>query len=171
MARPLHVVVSGPAGSGKTTVATALAARHGWLYLEADDLHPAANVDKMRSGYPLTDADRMPWLKAIQAAMDVRAAQKETVIVACSALRRPYRDVLRAGLGGAFIVQLVTDESTLNARVADRAGHFMPAALVHSQVATLELLDSDEDGVVVPTDGSIDVVIERVEAAIDAIGT
>lgn len=157
---PARVVVAGPSGAGKTTVGLALAAATGRPFLDADDLHPARNRELMAAGTPLTDEDRWPWLDAVRDAMAGRPA----CVVACSALRRAYRDRLAGpadgdrpagpadgdGLAGAApaprdgspldvaFVLLAADAAELERRVAHRPGHFMPATLVASQVATLE---------------------------------
>ena len=135
----------GCAGAGKTTVGRAAAAALGWAFVDADDLHPASNLEKLRAGEALTDADRAPWLRAVRAAMVDRARQAGGVVVACSALTRAYRDALRGGPGGSGeagvavrFALLDAPEAELERRVRGRAGHPMPASLVASQVATLE---------------------------------
>ena len=127
------VVVMGVAGAGKTTVGEALAAALGWPFVEADELHPAANVDKMRRGEPLDDADRAPWLDAVAARM--RALPD--AVVACSALRERYRAVLRVRPDVRFVL-IDVPRALLEARLAARRGHFMPPSLLPSQLATLE---------------------------------
>lgn len=164
---PVHVVVMGVAGSGKTTVAGILAARLGRPCAEADDLHPAANVAKMRAGVPLTDEDRRPWLEALRAWLTAEARAGRGAVVTCSALRRAYRDVLRGAEGRVRFVHLVADPATIAARMAARSGHFMPPSLLPSQLATLEPLDADEDGVVVAADVPPDEVADR---ALRALG-
>jgi gluconokinase len=130
------VVVMGVSGAGKTTIGRALAAALGWPFVEADELHPAANVAKMARGEPLDDADRAPWLDAVAARM--RALGDG--VVACSALRVRYRDVLRIRDDVRFVL-LEVPEAELERRVAARKGHFMPASLLPSQLATLERTD------------------------------
>src|SRR5579884_1235439 len=127
------VVVMGVSGAGKTTVGRALAAALGWPFVDADDLHPAANVEKMRRGQPLDDADRAPWLAAV--ASTIRSMRDG--VVACSALKRAYRDLLRVRDDVRF-VYLAVDEKVLAARLAARQGHYMPPSLLPSQLATLE---------------------------------
>ncbi|PRX44172.1 gluconokinase [Prauserella shujinwangii] len=137
------IVVMGVAGSGKTTVGTALAAMLGVPYAEADDFHSPANIAKMSAGVPLTDADRMPWLRAI--ARWIGAHTHGGGVVTCSALKRRYRDVLRAG-GPAWFLHLHGDRDLLARRLTARRGHFMPVALLDSQLADLEPLEPDEPG-------------------------
>jgi len=140
------IVVMGVSGSGKTSVGEALSARFGWPLLEGDQFHPRANIDKMSSGTPLTDDDRWPWLDAIATAM--RDAP-DGVIVTCSSLRRIYRDRLREKAGRPVIfVFLKGSRETLASRLAARKGHFMPASLLDSQLATLEPPAADEPGIV-----------------------
>ena len=144
--RSPRIVVMGVAGSGKTTVGTALADRLGLPYADADDFHPEANVAKMRTGRPLDDADRLPWLHAVGAWL---AAHPDGGIVSCSALRRDYRDLLRSHAADAVFLHLAGDADLITARVAARTDHFMPASLVSSQLQLLEPLRIDEVGVVV----------------------
>ncbi|ROS26099.1 gluconokinase [Cellulomonas sp. PhB150] len=153
-----HVVVMGVSGTGKTTVGRLIAERLGATFIEGDDLHPAANVESMRAGIPLTDAQRAPWLALIRDAMD--AAGGDTV-VACSALRRAYRDVLRGAHGRVRFVHLVVPPDELTRRLEARAGHFMPATLLASQLATLEDLEPDEDGVDVLVAGTPEAVTDE----------
>lgn len=137
------VVVMGVSGSGKTTIGTALARELGVVYAEADEFHSQANIDKMTSGIPLTDEDRLPWLRAIAAWV---AEHAETGgVVTCSALKRPYRDVLRSG-GDVWFLHLHGDRETLARRMSGRSGHFMPVSLLESQLAALEPLEPDEAG-------------------------
>jgi carbohydrate kinase (thermoresistant glucokinase family) len=135
----------GVAGAGKSTVMAELASRLGWRTLEGDDLHPPGNVAKMAAGRPLTDEDREPWLAAIAAWIGRAAAAAAPSIVACSALRRRYRDVLGAAGGGVIFVHLVAPAEVLATRMAGRAGHFMPPDLLASQLDLLEPL-ADETG-------------------------
>lgn len=139
-----HVVVMGVSGCGKSTVGSLLADRLGVPFLDADSLHPPANLAKMAGGVPLTDADRWPWLRLVGAAL---AAAADGTVVACSALRRPYRDVLREAAPGVRFVHLVGTHSQLSARMTSREGHFMPASLLDTQMATLEPLGPDERGI------------------------
>jgi len=133
------VVVMGVSGSGKTTVGAALADALGLRFVDGDALHPAANVAKMAAGIPLDDADRAPWLDAVGAVL-----ADGPVVVACSALKRAYRDRLRAAAPGLQLVFLDGDRALLASRMAARPGHFMPASLLDSQLATLERPEPDE---------------------------
>lgn len=157
-----RIVVMVPSGSGKSLIGGLLAQRLGLGFIDADDLHPATNRAKMLAGVPLDDNDRMPWLDVVAAAMD---AQSRGVVVACSALRRSYRDRLRAGAPDAEFVQLDSDEQTLMERMRRRE-HFMPPALLRSQLAALEPLAPDERGVIVANTRSPEVVVDAVVAAL-----
>lgn len=158
----------GPSGAGKSVVGAALAARLGERipgveFIDSDDLHPAANVEKMRAGIPLEDADRWPWLALVGAALAADVAGR---VIACSALRRAYRDAVRATCPDAVFVELVVPLDELGDRVGDRPGHFMPAALLASQLDTLEPLEEDERGIRVDNTGLVDEVVTRVIAAL-----
>ncbi|WP_330234022.1 gluconokinase [Nocardia sp. NBC_00508] len=134
----------GVSGSGKTTVGTRLADALGVEYTEGDDFHPPANIAKMAAGTPLDDADRSPWLDALAAVMAERSGRG--AVVTCSALKRAYRDRLRAAVPDAFFLQLDVPRDELVRRVTHRRGHFLPPSLLDSQLATLEPLDADEKG-------------------------
>lgn len=139
----LHVIVMGVSGSGKSTVGALLAEDLGGEYLDGDVLHPQANIDKMAAGIPLTDADREPWLRIIGERM---AGADSTMVIGCSALRRVYRDIIRASAPDTRFVHLVGSHDLLARRMKTRPGHFMPPSLLESQIATLEDLDPDENG-------------------------
>lgn len=146
------LVVMGVSGSGKSTVARLLADALDWDLLEGDDLHPASNVAKMAAGQPLTDADRSPWLAAIAEWITEHTTSARPGIVTCSALTRRYRDVLRGGArGGAEVifVHLTGTEEQIGTRLGRRTGHFMPSALLGTQLAALEPLGQDENAIVV----------------------
>jgi gluconokinase len=164
---PHLVVVMGVSGSGKTTLAQGIAAAMGWPFAEGDALHPEANVAKMHAGIPLTDEDRWPWLSAIGTWLDAQIETGRPSVVTCSALRRAYRDVLREGRPEVFFLHLVAGEDLVAGRVSHRTGHYMPPSLLHSQYHSLEPLEPDEPGVVVPVNGSTDEVLHRVVAALD----
>ncbi|MCK2220299.1 gluconokinase [Actinomadura sp. ATCC 31491] len=156
---PPLVVVMGVTGSGKTTVGAALSQRLRVPFADADDLHPPANIAKMSAGIPLDDDDRRPWLEAIGAWLAGHAATGG--VVACSALRRRYRDVLRRYAPALTFVHLAGTPEVIRRRVAGRPGHFMPATLVESQFQTLEPLERDEHGIVLD-------LTEPVERLVDA---
>ena len=159
MADPLCVVVMGVSGSGKSTLARALADHWQVALLEGDDLHPPANVAKMARGEPLTDEDRGPWLAAVGRWIDERRAAGSPSVVTCSALRRSYRDALRAGRPGVRFCHVAVSPETLRARLAQRRGHYMPASLLPSQLAALEPLGPDEPGVTLSAEGDPDDVL------------
>jgi gluconokinase len=138
------IVVMGVASSGKTTVAEALARQLNWPFRDADSFHPAANVAKMSAGIPLGDEDRWPWLEAIVAWVNERHAAGENGIVTCSALKRSYRNRLRTTKAAMQLVHLHGSREVLAARIAARKAHFMPASLLDSQLATLEMPGADE---------------------------
>lgn len=155
---PCALVVMGVSGSGKSTVADQLARRLGWRFEDGDSFHPASNVAKMSAGHPLTDEDRWPWLQAIADEIDRLAAAGERAVVACSALKRAYRDVLVHGRVDVRIVFLDGTQDLIAARLAARKGHFMPPGLLDSQFGTLERPGADERPIIV----SIDAPVERV---------
>lgn len=138
------LVVAGVAGSGKTTVGQQLARRLSWQFADGDAFHPAANVAKMRAGIPLTDEDRKPWLAAIASWMDDVIASGQSAVLACSALKRRYRDELLGGREQAVMVFLEISREQDEARVLTRKGHFFGEPLLASQYAALELPDPDE---------------------------
>lgn len=145
--RPQVLVVMGVSGSGKTTVAELLAARLGWPYEEGDSLHPQANVDKMASGHPLNDDDRRPWLLRIADWIDAQLDAGHNGIITSSALKRSYRDLINRRGTGVVFVYLAGDRETIAARLAARKGHFMPPALLQSQIDTLEEPTPDEPAI------------------------
>jgi gluconokinase len=149
MAAAVILIVMGVAGAGKSTVGALVARRMGWTFLDADDLHPAANIEKMRAGVRLTDADRAPWLAAIGDWIAARAAAGDACVVACSALKRAYRDALRAGRPLARLVYLAGSVDQIAVRLASRTGHYWPPGLLASQFADLEPPGADEDAIVV----------------------
>ena len=155
---PRLVVVTGVSGVGKTAVGRALAARLGVPYADADDLHPSANVAKMRSGVPLTDEDRRPWLDSVGAWLADHASTGG--VVSCSALRRRYRDVLVAAAPSAVFLHLTADAEVLRARMTGRR-HFMPPGLLDSQLQTLEPLEPDEPGTAVDAGQSVEDVVAK----------
>ena len=166
-AQPRHVVVMGISGSGKTTIATALAERLGWTFAEADEFHPAANIAKMSAGTPLTDDDRWPWLQAMRDWMGGEARAGRSTVVTCSALKRSYRDLLDGAEGDVRFVHLSGDTELILERMKTRSGHFMPASLLPSQISTLEPLDDGERGLTLENTGTPDEVTTRI---VDELG-
>jgi gluconokinase len=149
------IVVMGVSGSGKSTVATELAGRLQWEFIEGDDLHPPENVAKMRSGIPLDDADRWPWLRRIAELIGEHEAAGTSFILTCSALKRSYRDLLCDGHPSVWFAHANTSEQVLTERLAKRQGHYMPPTLLRSQLDTLEPMADHEPGAVVPGEGSV----------------
>lgn len=169
MAVPRAVVVMGVSGSGKSAVAQALAERLGGEAVDADDLHSSEAVAKMRSGLPLDDDDRWPWLDRVGARLQqgVAGAEGRGTVVACSALRRRYRDRLRAACPGLCFVFLDGDGALIAARLRERRGHYMPPALLESQLRTLERPGADErDVLTVDIAPALSTVVERASAAL-----
>ncbi|CAL2074311.1 gluconokinase [Streptomyces murinus] len=160
--RPPCVVVIGVSGVGKTTVARLLAQRLGVPFAEADDFHSPESVAKMSAGMPLTDADRGAWLEAIGRWLRERDRAATGGVVPCSALRRRYRDVLRAACPDAFFVHLTARHEEVGRRMSERSGHFMPRALLESQEAALEPLEADERGGAVDAGPAPGAVVESV---------
>jgi gluconokinase len=161
------LVIMGVSGSGKTTVAEALAARiDGGVALDADDLHSDANKAKMHAGHPLTDVDRAPWLTAVGRAMGDVTRAGGVPVMACSALKHAYRLRILAEEPGVLFVYLDVDRPELDRRVKERKGHFMPASLLNSQLATLEPLTPEEPGVTVHVTDPGDDVTETVLAKV-----
>lgn len=167
-----HILVMGVSGSGKTTIARALAERLSFEMIEGDDLHPPANVEKMRAGIPLTDEDRRPWLERLAAVLGDRHERREGTVLACSALKRSYRDILRRKIppGASFAIELAADPDTIRRRMTTRTGHFMPASLLDSQLAALEHLQVDERGVIIDTARPPAAVVAAALEALDEAG-
>jgi carbohydrate kinase (thermoresistant glucokinase family) len=147
----------GVSGSGKSTVGSALAHRLGVPFVDADSLHPAANIAKMAAGHPLDDDDRRPWLEKVGAWL---ADHRDGGVVSCSALKRCYRDRIRAHCPGAQFLHLAGPAGVIGARLAARTGHFMPAALLQSQLDALEPLGAEEAGMTVDVACDVDAVID-----------
>jgi carbohydrate kinase (thermoresistant glucokinase family) len=166
---PVCVIVMGVTACGKSSVGEQLAARMGWPFLEGDALHPPANIARMRAGQPLDDTDRAPWLAAIGAWIDARIADGESSVVACSALKRGYRDALRAGRPGVRFAWLRVDRAELQRRLRQRAHHFMPASLLASQLDTLEPPQADEPAIVIDAAGSIDDTVDHLQRAVGRV--
>lgn len=168
MSAPRVVVVMGVSGTGKSTVGTLLAAALGVPYAEADAFHPPANIEKMSAGSPLDDTDREPWLDAIGAWARTRTEHGPGLqgVVSCSALKRAYRDRLRAAAPGLFFLHLSGDRDLVADRLAQRRGHFMPGALLDSQFAALEPLQPDELGLALSIADSPDDITARAVRAL-----
>ncbi|PRY93161.1 gluconate kinase (SKI family) [Hasllibacter halocynthiae] len=159
------ILVMGVSGSGKTSVAVALAERLGALFVEADDHHPPANVAAMAKGIPLTDELRRPWLEAVGEAVAERRAEGP-VVLACSALKRRYRDVLRRRAGPLDVVHLTAPRALIFGRMAARRDHFMPAALLDSQIADLEAPGPAEDPVILDAALPVDTLARHAATAL-----
>lgn len=162
----LCVVVMGPSGVGKTTIAELLAERLGWTFAEADTFHPKANIDKMSAGIALDDGDRAPWLALIREWVGEQARAGRDTVITCSALKRRYRDVLRQADARVRFLQLVASPALVEARMAKRTGHYMPVSLLASQFSALEELDRDEDGVKVEVGAAPEAVLVHSLAAL-----
>lgn len=160
----MHLVIMGVSGSGKTTIATALAERLGWIYAEADEFHSSENISRMTQGIALTDEDRKPWLDAIAQWISLKSRNGESTIVTCSALKRSYRDVLAAADGDVRFVHLRGDVELIRSRMKTRTGHFMPESLLASQVSTLEPLQEGEHGLTVDNVDTLENVIDDIMA-------
>ena len=160
------IVVMGVSGSGKTSVAVELARRLGWDYIEGDDLHPEANVGKMRAGVALDDEDRWPWLREVAAVIGERERAGTSFLVTCSALKRSYRDLLRDGHPSVWFAHVDPSEEALTERLRGRTGHYMPPSLLGSQLATLEPLAPDEPGAAVPGEDSVEQTTTDLLAAL-----
>ena len=161
------LIVAGVSGSGKTTIGAFLAGRLGWQFADGDTFHPASNVEKMRAGTPLTDEDRMPWLRAIAGWIDENAAAGRSAIIACSALKRSYRHLLLDGRPSAVLVLLEVDRDVLVRRLSARHGHFFPEKLLQSQLDALEQPSSadDEPNVhVIDADGEVSETAAKILA-------
>jgi gluconokinase len=167
MARPSVIVVMGVSGSGKTTVGAMLTGRLGWEFAEGDEFHSAANVAKMRSGTPLDDADRWPWLAAIAARIDDWRRTGRHGVVACSALKRAYRKILIGERPDVALVYLRGDKNVIHDRLAARQGHYMPASLLESQLATLEEPGPDEHAVAIEAGRSVAEIVDEIIRRLD----
>jgi len=152
------VLIMGVTGSGKTTVGQMLADRLGWVYLDADDFHSLANKEKMHSGVPLTEADRIPWLDAMHAALQAEAAEGKSAVLACSALRQEYRKRLMAGLD-VTLIYLRGSRELIAHRLAKRFDHFAGAAILDDQFAVLE---EPHGAMVVDISGSAEQIVEEI---------
>jgi gluconokinase len=157
------VVLMGVTGSGKTTVGERLATELGWTFADADDFHPAANKAKMHAGIPLTDDDRWPWLQALRRVIEEALESHRGAVIACSALKAAYRDVLAGGLEDVHFVLLNGDPEVLQARLAHRQHEFMNPALLESQIETLE---PPPDAITIDIELPVDEQVRRTRAAL-----
>lgn len=167
---PHAIVVMGVSGAGKTEIGRRLAAALGWRFVDADEFHPPANVAKMRSGTPLDDTDRGPWLDALAGVLAAAVAGRGDLVLACSALARRHRE--RLGLPNPRIRLVHLDDATgiIRERIGRRAGHFMPATLLDSQVAALERPGDEERPIVVDVAAEPDAIVAAIRAALEAPG-
>ncbi len=159
---PCALIVMGVSGSGKSTIAEKLAERLGWSYEDGDKFHPASNVAKMSAGHPLTDEDRWPWLRAIADEIDRVCGAGQHAVIACSALKRTYRDVLVHGRSDVRVVFLQGTQELIAKRMAARKNHFMPPGLLDSQFNTLEPPDLRENPVTVSIDAPVDAIVDDI---------
>jgi gluconokinase len=159
---PCALVVMGVSGSGKSTIAGKLAERLSWPYEDGDKFHPASNVAKMSAGEPLTDEDRRPWLQAIADEIDRVCKAGRRAVIACSALKRAYRDILVHGHKDVRIIYLDGTRDLIADRLARRKGHFMPPGLLASQFATLEPPARSENAVTVSIDAPVDEIVDDI---------
>ncbi|EUC00215.1 carbohydrate kinase, thermoresistant glucokinase family [Rhizobium sp. CF080] len=162
LSSPLAIVVMGVSGSGKTSVGEHLAARLDCAFVEGDRLHPEVNVAKMAKGIPLTDDDRWPWLDLVGSELARATGRGESVVVSCSALKQTYRDRLRRESGGTlYFIFLTGDPKVLEQRMGARTGHFMPASLLQSQLATLESPEFEPGVVTVDINASLNTIVDK----------
>lgn len=159
---PCALVVMGVSGSGKSTIADWLAVRMGWRYEDGDKFHPSGNVAKMSAGQPLTDEDRWPWLQAIADEIDRLSGTGQRAVVACSALKRAYRDILVHGRDDVRIIFLNGTQDLIASRLAARKGHFMPPGLLASQFKTLEPPRPDERPITVSIDAPVEAIVDDI---------
>lgn len=159
---PCALIVMGVSGSGKSTIAEALGQRLGWRFEDGDSFHPPRNVEKMRAGHPLTDEDRWPWLNAIADEIARVCERREHVIIACSALKHAYRDVLLRGRDDVRFVFLKGTKELIAERLAQRKGHFMPPGLLASQFETLEPPEASEHVITVSIDETVDAIVDGI---------
>jgi gluconokinase len=168
-AAPAVMIVMGVSGCGKSTIGALLARRLRWEFEDADWLHPTANVDKMHNGIPLTDDDRRPWLEAVAAWIDDTRRSGGHAVVACSALKRRYRDILIGDRADVRVVYLKGEEKLIARRIATRHEHFMPRSLLHSQFEALEEPGPDENPIVASIEPEPREIVTQILAALNVI--
>jgi carbohydrate kinase (thermoresistant glucokinase family) len=166
---PAVLIVMGVSGCGKTTIGAMLAARLRWEFADADWFHPTSNIDKMHSGIPLTDEDRWPWLDAIASWIDTTRRSCGHGVIACSALKRSYRNVLIGKRPDVRLVYLKGDEALIARRMAARHEHFMPGSLLHSQFKTLEEPGPDENPIIVSIEPQPREIVARILSAMNTV--
>jgi len=166
---PSVVIVMGVSGCGKSTIGALLASRLRWEFEDADWFHPASNVDKMHSGIPLTDEDRWPWLHAVANWIDKTCRSGGHGVVACSALKRSYRDVLIGDRADVRLIYLKGDETLIARRIATRHEHFMPPSLLHSQFEELEEPGPDENPIIVSIEPPPREIVARILSAMNVV--
>jgi gluconokinase len=164
------IVIFGVSGAGKTTVGKMLAKQLGWRFLEADDFHPAANIEKMRNGHPLTDEDRWPWLNRLRKQIEQLVSAGENAVLACSALKRAYRDRLRVSEAVKFVF-LRGDYAVVEKQLRSRHGHFMNIALLQSQFDDLEQPQPDENVITIELGRTPEEIVERIETKVNLTGS
>ncbi len=165
----MMIIIFGVSGSGKTTVGNLLARELDWCFIEADDFHPASNIEKMRSGHPLTDQDRWPWLEQLRQQIERSLAAGGNAVMACSALKRAYRDRLHVSDEIKFVF-LRGNYALVKKQLCSRHGHFMNAALLQSQFADLEEPESDENVLTIELGRTPEELVERIRAKLHLPG-
>lgn len=164
------IIIFGVSGAGKTTVGKLLARELSWRFIEADDFHSAANIEKMRNGRPLTDEDRWPWLDCLRKQIEQLLSAGENIVLACSALKRAYRDDLRVGDEIKFVF-LRGESALVETQLRSRRGHFMNAALLQSQFDDLEEPQPDENVLTIELGRTPEEIVERIEAKLNLAGS
>jgi gluconokinase len=167
---PAVLIIMGVSGCGKSTIGALLARRLGWEFEDADWFHPASNVDKMHNGIPLTDEDRWPWLGAVATWIDKARSSGGHGVVACSALKRRYRDILIGDRADVRLVYLKGDETLIARRISTRHEHFMPRSLLHSQFEALEEPGPNENPIVASVEPEPREIVARILSSLDMTG-